>query len=67
MENLMTYSIYLFSNLLKFYDDDFKSLTYHLQYEQAYFKYMEFYNSQFNISTKNEYDCIINYLKSIYK
>lgn len=60
----MNYNEYLFSCLLKIYDKKFKELEYDLQYEDIGKLYLQFAESKFNINTKSEYECIIDYLKN---
>jgi len=62
----MNYNIYLFSCLLKLFDNEFEQLEYDLQYEAAVKGYLKFANSSFNDVNKSEYDCIVNYLKNEY-
>lgn len=59
----MTYNEYLFSCLLKIYDKEFEQMEYDLQYERIAQRYLGFTQSKFNVDTKGEYECIIDYLK----
>jgi hypothetical protein len=54
---------YLFSCLLKIYDKKFEEMEYDLQYEKVKQLYLEFLESKFNVDTKSEYMCIIDFLK----
>jgi len=62
----MNYNEYLFSCLLKIYDKEFAELEYDLQYEKLAQRYLGFTQSRFNVDTKGEYECIIDYLKDKY-
>ncbi len=62
----ISYSEYLFSNLIKLYDKEFAELEYDLQFERIGGLYEEFEKSVFNKDTKGEYDCIIDYLVDKY-
>lgn len=62
----MNYNEYLFSCLLKIYDKTFAEMEYDLQYEQVPVLYAEFCDSKFDVDTKGEYECIIDYLKDKY-
>ena len=62
----MNYNEYLFSCLLKIYDKEFNQMEYDLQFEEAPLRYADFLKSSFNVDTKGEYDCIIDYLKDKY-
>ena len=63
----ISYSEYLFSNLLKLYDKEFEEMEYDLQFESIRGLYGEFEKSKSNKDTKGEYDCIIDYLVDKYK
>ena len=63
----ISYSEYLFSNLLKLYDKEFEEMEYDLQFESIRKLYDKFHDSKFNDINKGEYDCIIAYLKDKYK
>jgi hypothetical protein len=58
----MEYSEYLFANLLSVYDDDFKKKSYDYQYNLVPQLHLDFLNSEFNDPSKQEYDCMCNYL-----
>ena len=62
----MNYNEYLFSCLLKIYDKEFNQMEYDLQFDEAPLRYADFLKSSFNVDTKGEYDCIIDYLKDKY-
>jgi hypothetical protein len=62
----MQYEVYLFSNLLKLFDFDFDELSYDYQYDEAFVKYEEFDNSEFNVGEKPLYECMVNYLRHKY-
>ena len=62
----MNYNEYLFSCLLKIYDKQFAELEYDLQYEKIAQRYLGFTQSRFNVDTKGEYDCMIEYLEDKY-
>jgi hypothetical protein len=59
----MNYNVYLFVCLLKLYDKDFNELEYDLQFDDASKLYEDFFNSNFNDTSKGEYECILTYLK----
>lgn len=63
----MNYQQYLFSCLLKLYDKEFEQLEYDKQWDEISWRYLNFLGSEFDISTKSEYDCIIDYLKDKYE
>ena len=62
----MNYNEYLFSCLLKIYDKEFNQMEYDLQFEEAPLRYADFEKSSFNVDTKGEYECILDYLKNKY-
>jgi hypothetical protein len=62
----INYNIYLFSNLVKLYDDKFANEPYDIQFELLELMYNDFFNSKFNSDSLGEYQCIINYLKNKY-
>ena len=62
----MNYSEYLFSCLLKIYDKEFEQMEYDLQFEEAPLRYADFEKSSFNVDTKGEYECILDYLTNKY-
>ena len=61
----MDYDIYLFSNLIKYYNTEFEELPYDEQYDTLPNLYKEFEDSPFNVDTKSAYDCMIEYFKII--
>jgi hypothetical protein len=63
---IMDYNLYLFSNLVKLYDIDFEELPYDEQYNRLPSMYDDFHDSKFNVYSKSEYDCIIDYLNYKY-
>jgi hypothetical protein len=62
----MNYNEYLFSCLLKIYDKEFEQMEYDLQYERIAQRYLGFSQSKFNVDTKGEYECMIEYLEDKY-
>ena len=62
----MNYNEYLFSCLLKDYDNEFNQMEYDLQFEEAPLRYADFEKSSFNVDTKGEYECILDYLTNKY-
>lgn len=61
----MNYSHFLFAMLLQDYfreDKEFQEVPYDLLYEELEDLYNCFYDSDENIETKSEYDCISNYI-----
>ena len=62
----MNYNIYLFSNLVKFFNKEFEELPYDEQYNLLPSMYEDFEISEFNRSEYSEYDCMIDYLKDKY-
>ena len=58
----MNYSLYLFSNLVKFFDKEFDELPYDEQWDFLPGMYIQFRLSKFNVIDQSEYDCITNYL-----
>lgn len=63
----MDYSMYLFSNLIKFYDKEFADACYDEQWDDLPSLYDEYDKSKFNVDTKGEYECMENFLKDKYK
>ena len=63
----MNYNEYLFSCLLKIYDKEFEQMEYDVQYFIIAQRYLTFTESSFNVETKGEYECIVDYLKDKYK
>jgi hypothetical protein len=62
----MTYDTYLFSCLLKHFDEAFNEEPYDLQYDMIPVLFKEFERSKFNDKNKGLYDCIIEYFKHKY-
>ena len=62
----MNYNEYLFSCLLKDYDNEFNQMEYDLQFEESPLRYADFEKSSFNVNTKGEYECILDYLTNKY-
>ena len=62
----MIYDTYLFSCLLKEYDDAFANEPYDLQYDMVTGMFKEFERTKFNDKNKSLYDCIIEYLEDKY-
>ena len=62
----MNYNEYLFSCLLKIYDKTFAELEYDLQFEKIAQRYLGFTQSKFDVDTKGEYECMIEYLEDKY-
>ena len=62
----MDYNLYLFSNLVKFYDKKFDELPYDLQFDLLPSMYEDYMCTIFSLQDKSEYDCIIDYLKDKY-
>jgi hypothetical protein len=60
----MNYAEYKFAQLLCVYDDEFKSMQYNDQFTTAIRLYNEFRNSDYNHTSKAEYDCICDYLSA---
>ncbi len=63
----MNYNEYLFSCLLKIYDKEFEQMEYDVQYFIIAQRYLGFTQSSFNVETKSEYECIVDYLTDKYK
>jgi hypothetical protein len=62
----ISYSEYLFSNLLKLYDKKFETMEYDRQFDMISKEYENFTNSKFDRDTEPLYACIIAYLKDKY-
>lgn len=62
----MNYDVYLFSNLIKYYDTEFEQLPYDEQWDKLPTLYEGYDNSKFNVDTKGEYECMIDFLKDKY-
>ena len=62
----MNYSMYLFSNLIKFHNKEFEESCYDEQWEDLPTLYEEYEKSKFNIDTKGEYECMEDYLNEKY-
>jgi hypothetical protein len=60
------YPMYLFSNLVKFYDLEFANMSYDVQYDLLPSMYDEFVYSKFNDHKESLYECIIEYCKVKY-
>jgi len=63
---IMDYDMYLFSNLVKFYDKDFAELPYDEQWDNLPSLYEEYDKSKFNVDTKGAYECMIEFLEEKY-
>jgi hypothetical protein len=63
---IMDYDMYLFSNLIKFYDAEFEELPYDEQWDTLPSLYEEYDNSKFNVDTKGAYECMIEFLEEKY-
>lgn len=64
---IMDYDMYLFSNLIKYYDTEFEQLPYDEQWEELPSLYEEYDKSKFNVDTKGAYECMENFLRDKYK
>ena len=62
----MDYDMYLFSNLIKLFDEEFEQLPYDEQYDKLPTLYEDYENSKFNVDTKGAYECMIDYLEEKY-
>ena len=62
----MNYSMYLFSNLIKFHNKEFEESCYDEQWEDLPTLYEEYEKSKFNIDTKGEYECMEDFLNEKY-
>lgn len=62
----MDYDMYLFSNLIKLFDEEFEQLPYDEQYDDLPTLYADFENSKFNVDTKSAYDCMVEYFQDKY-
>lgn len=63
---MMHYNEYLFISLLKLFDSKFNNLEYDTQYKLGLMQYKDFEESRFNVFDKTEYECITDYLSSLY-
>ena len=57
----MNYDTYLFSCLLKEYDQEFANKPYDEQFDLIAIYWKEFEQSYFNDSSENLYECLTNY------
>jgi hypothetical protein len=60
----MNYAEYKFAQLLAVYDDEFKNAPYDDQFFTAMRLYNEFRVSDYNHTSKAEYDCMCEYLNA---
>jgi len=60
----MNYAEYKFAQLLCVYDDEFKNAPYDDQFFTAMRLYNEFKASEYNHTSKAEYDCMCDYLSA---
>jgi len=58
----MNYNTYLFCCLLKHFNSEFDELPYDEQYDVVKEAYKKFKKSDYNKSTKSEYECMLEYL-----
>jgi hypothetical protein len=58
---MIDYDIYLFSNLVKFYDQDFEALPYDEQFDLLPSMYAKFEQSEHNTEVFGLYECLILY------
>lgn len=58
----ITYSQYLYSCLSDCIDDEWKNLEYDVRFQGLPKLYSWFEESEFNVESKPEYDCIVEYL-----
>jgi hypothetical protein len=58
--------MYLFSNLIKFYNKEFEESCYDEQWGDLPTLYEEYDKSKFNVDTKGEYECMVDYLQEKY-
>ena len=61
------YDVYLFACLLKLYDESFNQAPYDLQFNDLFTLYKRFLLSPENNEINSAYDCMIKYLKNMYK
>lgn len=59
----MNYDIYLFSCLVKLYDDNFRLQPYDVQFDVVDMYYHHFEISEFNNEDDSLHDCIVKYLQ----
>jgi hypothetical protein len=59
----MNYEQYLFSNLIKLYDENFALNPYDVQFDLIPQYYRHFVISEFNDNDKGLYECILDYCK----
>ena len=62
----MDYDMYLFSNLIKYYDKEFEESPYDEQWDDLPSLYEEYDKSKFNVDTKGAYECMIEYFNEKY-
>jgi hypothetical protein len=58
--------MYLFSNLIKFYNKEFEESCYDEQWEDLPSLYEEYEKSKFNVDKKGEYECMEDFLNEKY-
>ena len=60
----MNYSEFLFNSLLSEHNQSFNELPYDLKFGAHQEYYQKFLNSDFNVDTKSEHDCMVEFIKN---
>lgn len=66
MNTTIDYEMWVFSNLLTIYDQDFRNEDYDLAWGILHDVYKEFHNSAYNVDSKSAIDCMHEFLINKY-
>jgi hypothetical protein len=61
------YEMWVFSDLMRHYNDDWKNEDYDVIWEQLFTLYEEFENSKFNVDSKSAIQCMGEFLTDKFK
>jgi hypothetical protein len=61
------YEMWIFSDLMRYYNDDWKDEDYDVIWENLFSLYKEFYNGPFNVDSKSVIQCMGEFLTDKFK
>jgi hypothetical protein len=61
------YEMWVFSDLMRYYNDDWKDEDYDVIWENLFPLYKEFYNGPFNVDSKSAIQCMGEFLTDKFK
>ena len=67
MNTTIDYEMWVFSDLMRYYNDDWKDEDYDVLWEELFPLYKEFHNSAFNVDSKSAIQCMGEFLTNKFK